>query len=216
VRWMYPRGLLKVLHDRTARFASRIEPPPLDRVATPATLTDALSALSRDAMICGGGTDLQLQRQQGLAAPHTVVSVTRVTELQEVKSLSDGTVEIGAAVTLSALAAAMARIAPWTVEAIETIASPQIREMATVGGNLLQAKRCWFYRNGFGCYKRLGGLAPCYAVGGDHRFYHAAVDGHRCQATTPSDLATIFLALDALVIISQALHRPRRNRGRRT
>ncbi len=202
VRWMYPRGLLKILHGRTARFASHVEPAPLDKVATPVTLTDALSALSPDAMICGGGTDLQLQRQQGLAAPRTLVSVARVTELQRIRSLADGTVEIGAAVTLSALATAMKRIASWTVEAIETIASAQIREMATVGGNLLQAKRCWFYRNGFGCYKRLGGLAPCYAVGGDHRFYHAAIDGHRCQATTPSDLATMFLALDAVAVIS--------------
>jgi CO/xanthine dehydrogenase Mo-binding subunit/CO/xanthine dehydrogenase FAD-binding subunit len=204
VRWVYPRGLLKVLHRRTARFASRVEPPQLDKVATPVTLADALSVLSPNAMICGGGTDLQLQRQQGLAAPRTLVSVAGVTELEGIKSRTDGTIEIGAAMTLSALAAAMARIAPWTVEAIETIASAQIREMATVGGNLLQAKRCWFYRNGFGCYKRLGGLAPCYAVDGDHRFYHAAISGHRCQATTPSDLATIFLALDASVSISRA------------
>src|SRR5207302_165421 len=58
-----------------------------------------------------------------------------------------------------------------------------------------------FYRSGFPCYKRLGGLAPCYAVNGDHRFYHAAIDGHRCQATTPSDLATVFTALDASAVI---------------
>ncbi len=203
VRWMYPRGLLKILHGRTARFASRVEPAPLDKVATPVMLAEALNALSPDAMICGGGTDLHLQRRQGLAAPRILVSVTGVTELGGIKSLTDGSLEIGAGVTLSALATAMKRIAPWTVEAIETIASAQIREMATVGGNLLQAKRCWFYRNGFGCYKRLGGLAPCYAVDGDHRFYHAAVGGHRCQATTPSDLATIFFALDAAVVISE-------------
>jgi CO/xanthine dehydrogenase Mo-binding subunit/CO/xanthine dehydrogenase FAD-binding subunit len=203
VRWLYPRGLLKVLHHRTTQFASRNEPAPLEHVATPASLADALQALTPTAKICGGGTDLQLQRQQGLAAPSTLVSLAGVAELQGVKTLDDGTIEIGAAVTLSALAAAMAKIAPWTVAAIETIASAQIREMATVGGNLLQAKRCWFYRNGFGCYKRLGGLAPCYAIEGDHRFYHAALGGHRCQATTPSDLATIFLALDAVVVIAR-------------
>jgi CO/xanthine dehydrogenase FAD-binding subunit len=50
----------------------------------------------------------------------------------------------------------------------------------------------------------LGGVAPCYAIEGDHRFHHAVIDGHRCQATTPSDLATVFRALDAeLVLVSR-------------
>jgi CO/xanthine dehydrogenase FAD-binding subunit len=66
----------------------------------------------------------------------------------------------------------------------------------------VQAKRCWFFRNGFDCYKRNGATSPCYAVLGDHRFQHAAVDGHRCQAVTPSDLATVLLALDADVEIT--------------
>src|SRR5262249_38930857 len=82
-------------------------------------------------------------------------------------------------------------------ETIAQIASPQIREAATVAGNLRQAKRCWFYRNGFDCYKRGGPARPCYAVMGDHRFYHAVTGGHRCQAVTPSDLATTLIALDA-------------------
>jgi CO/xanthine dehydrogenase FAD-binding subunit len=93
---------------------------------------------------------------------------------------------------------------PALAECIAGIASPQIRQAATVGGNLLQAKRCWFYRNDFPCFKRRGGLAPCYAIEGDHRFYHAAIDGHRCQAVTPSDLASLFLALDATVTITGA------------
>ena len=71
--------------------------------------------------------------------------------------------------------------------------------MATVGGNLCQAKRCWFYRNGFDCYKRRGATAPCYAVLGDNRYYHAVLGAHRCQAVTPSDLATVLVALDATV-----------------
>ncbi len=61
----------------------------------------------------------------------------------------------------------------------------------------MQAKRCWFFRNGFDCYKRNGATSPCYAVTGDHRFQHAAIDAHRCQAVTPSDLATVLVALDA-------------------
>jgi CO/xanthine dehydrogenase FAD-binding subunit len=84
-------------------------------------------------------------------------------------------------------------------ETIAQIASPQVREMATIAGNLCQQNRCWFFRNGFDCYKRGGPTCPCYAVLGDHRFYHAAVGAHRCQAVTPSDLATTLTALDASV-----------------
>tara|TARA_B110000116_G_scaffold150850_1_gene130462 strand:+ start:36 stop:716 length:681 start_codon:yes stop_codon:yes gene_type:complete len=76
--------------------------------------------------------------------------------------------------------------------------------MATVAGNLCQQKRCWFYRNDFNCFKRGGTTCPCYAVDGDHRFYHAAVGAHRCQAVTPSDLATAFSTLDAMVIIARS------------
>ena len=82
-------------------------------------------------------------------------------------------------------------------ELLDGLATPQIREMATVGGNLLQQKRCSFYRNGFNCYKRGGWTCPCYAVLGEHRFYHAVLGAHRCQTVTPSDLATGLLALDA-------------------
>jgi CO/xanthine dehydrogenase FAD-binding subunit len=89
-------------------------------------------------------------------------------------------------------------------QAAATIASEQIRNVATLGGNLVQAKRCWFFRNGFDCYKRSGVTAPCYAVTGDHRFYHAAMGGHRCQAVSPSDLATALTALDAQVVLESA------------
>jgi CO/xanthine dehydrogenase Mo-binding subunit/CO/xanthine dehydrogenase FAD-binding subunit len=204
VRWAYPRGLLRILHARTACFTSRVEPLPLDKVETPTTLAEARAALGSDAKLLGGGTDLLLLRRQGVIAPKRLISLARVAELQGIHTLPDGGIEIGAAVTLSALAEAMRGRVSMIADTAELIATPQVRELATVGGNLIQAKRCWFYRSGFGCYKRLGGLAPCYAVIGDHRFYHAAVDGHRCQATTPSDLATAFVALGASAIIVTA------------
>ena len=86
-------------------------------------------------------------------------------------------------------------------ETVRTIASPQIRAMATVAGNLCQEKRCWFYRNDFACFKRGGWTCPCYAVNGDHRYHHAVAGAHRCQAVTPSDLATTLVALDAEAIV---------------
>jgi CO/xanthine dehydrogenase FAD-binding subunit len=175
---------------------------PPKALATPKTLAELLAAVGPGASPLGGGTDLQPQRRQGINQAETLVWTGGVAELKTIEPLAHGGVRIGAATTLAALGEALGGRLPVVGEAVDTIASTQIREMATVGGNLVQAKRCWFFRNGFGCYKRLGGLAPCYAIEGDHRFHHAVIDGHRCQATTPSDLATVFQALDATAVLA--------------
>jgi CO/xanthine dehydrogenase Mo-binding subunit/CO/xanthine dehydrogenase FAD-binding subunit len=201
VRFAYPRGLLKILHGRNTQFPSHVEPAPVEKVESFTDLQSVMRAMGSDAAIFAGGTDLQLRRRQGLVQPKRLISLARVAELQEVKDTADGSIDIGAAVTLNALAKTLRHRVPMIAQAVDRIASAQIREMASVAGNLVQAKRCWFYRSGFGCYKRLGGLAPCYAIEGDHRFYHAAIDGNRCQATTPSDLATAFCAVGAEAII---------------
>jgi len=128
--------------------------------------------------------------------------VLDIPELQEINIKPDGTMLIGAAVTLTRLALTSKCSHPLLSDVIEQVASPQIRNMATLGGNLIQAKRCWFYRNDFPCYKRHGGLSPCYAITGDHRFYHTVIGGHRCQAVTPSDLATALVALQAVAVVT--------------
>jgi CO/xanthine dehydrogenase FAD-binding subunit len=131
-----------------------------------------------------------------------LVDLTLVPHLSRVETRDDGSVSIGAAVRLAQLGAATGT--GWDgviAETVRRIASPQVREMATVAGNLCQEKRCWFYRSDFLCYKRGGASCPCYAVQGDHRFYHAAVGAHRCQAVTPSDLATTLAALDASLVL---------------
>lgn len=202
VRWAYPRGLFGVLHARTGRFSSQGFAPPLERIAEPTRLAEAHAMLDAGGTALGGGTDLQLLRRQGIVPATKMVSTGRIAELGMIEALPDGRIEIGAAVKLAALATALRSRIPVVAQTIDTIAGAQIRELATVGGNLAQAKRCWFYRNGFGCYKRLGGLAPCYAINGDHRFYHAPIGAHRCQATTPSDLATTLASLDAEVVIA--------------
>jgi len=201
VRQSYPLGLLKLLHGRSAPPATCTDPAPLKEVATPDSLPAALVALNGTAVLMGGGTDVQLRRRQRLIEPETLVALRGVAGLKEIGTTADGWVEIGTATSLAALATAMRSRVPMIAEAIDTIASPQIRQMATLGGNLIQEKRCWFYRGGFNCFKRRGGLAPCYAIAGDHRFHHNAIDGHRCQAVTPSDLATVLLALEAQAVI---------------
>lgn len=202
VRRLYGHGLLDILHRRTRSIRTAVSAMPPKLLATPKTLTEVLAAVRPGASALGGGTDLQPQRRQGLNQAETLVWLGGVADLKAIEALADGGVRIGAAATLSALGEALADRLPIVGEAVDTIASTQIREMATVGGNLVQAKRCWFFRNGFGCYKRLGGLAPCYAIEGDHRFHHAVIGGHRCQATTPSDLATVFQALDGVAVLA--------------
>jgi CO/xanthine dehydrogenase Mo-binding subunit/CO/xanthine dehydrogenase FAD-binding subunit len=205
VRWLYPLGLLKLLHDRQLRHPASTRSPPIKRIDTPTTVEAAVDALKGGGAPLAGGTDLLPSRQQGLVRAGHFASLIEIAEMQGVRQEADGSVAIGAATTLAALAKAL----PMLLPTIATIASAQIRAMATVGGNLLQGKRCWFYRNGFNCYKRAGLSAPCYAIAGDHRFHHAVIGGHRCQAVTPSDLAAALIALDAEVTIAGRFGRRR-------
>ncbi len=202
VRWAYARGLFGWLHARALhRHGGPDLPRPLEAVSRPGTLRALLDDLAQGAAPVGGGTDLHLRRRLGFPVARRLASVTGAPELDGIEMGPDSW-RIGAAVTLEALGAAVRGALPALADAIAQIASPQIRQVATLGGQLLQTNRCWFLRNGFDCYKRRGGLAPCYAILGDHRFYHAALDGHRCQSVTPSDLAGVLTALDAVALVS--------------
>ncbi|MBW0093080.1 molybdopterin-dependent oxidoreductase [Pseudonocardia sp. KRD-184] len=203
IRWFYPRGLHHVLDTygtrlgRAHRARSRL-PAPEPVLHAPTGLDEALTLLATPgAAPLGGATDAPVERRRETRPAPVLVSVAAVTGLRPISRTPAG-LRIGAAATLAELAA-HPDAPPALAAAVATIASPQVRAAATVGGNLVQAKRCWFFRNGFDCYKRSGATSPCYAVLGDHRFQHAVVDGHRCQAVTPSDLATVLVALDASV-----------------
>jgi CO/xanthine dehydrogenase Mo-binding subunit/CO/xanthine dehydrogenase FAD-binding subunit len=204
-RWAYPRGLFRLLHRRVSTQASPAAPAAEAALDRPSGLDGLRASLAAGAAPLGGGTDLLLRRRIGLPAPSRLAAVGGVAELGRIERLADGGWRIGAGVVLADLSRGLAADLPALADAVDQIASPQVREMATLGGNLLQANRCWFLRNGFDCYKRRGGVAPCYAILGDHRFYHAAIDGHRCQSVTPSDLAAVLAALDAEVVVVPAV-----------
>lgn len=199
LRRLYPLGLHTVLHRYGTRMARRWPPRAVVDVVAPVDLDDAVRRLDRDSAVIGGGTDVAAQRQQGLTSPVRLVSTRDIEGMRRLELDDPTALVIGGAVTLRELAEAARHRVPVLTEVVETIASAQLRATATVAGNLLQAKRCWFFRNGFDCYKRGGATCPCYAVTGDHRFGHAVIGGHRCQAVTPSDLATVLVALDAAV-----------------
>ena len=201
VRWMYPRGLLYLLHRHGTKFARRRQPRPISGVERPETLDRALTLIeTQDGAPVGGATDFLVTKQLGLEDRSVVVDLKAVNDVAGIEMKGDGILRIGASSTLAELSAS--HLVPGVIrDTVEKIASAQIRQTATVAGNLCQQKRCWYYRSGFDCYKSGGPTCPCYAVMGDHRFYHAAMQAHRCQAVTPSDLATTLLAMGSGVIV---------------
>jgi CO/xanthine dehydrogenase Mo-binding subunit/xanthine dehydrogenase iron-sulfur cluster and FAD-binding subunit A len=211
MRQAYRHGLFQILHRRMMRRYRQPEPSVLESLEVPENLTELRTALAAGAAPIGGGTDIHLRRRLGLPSSPRLAAIAGVMELATVAPTEDGGIDIGAGVTLADLERAVRGLVPAITDAIDRIASPQIRAVATLGGNLVQANRCWFLRNGFDCYKRRGGLAPCYAILGDHRFYHAAIDGDRCQSVTPSDMATVLVGLDAVAVtVLPGLDVPRR------
>ena len=202
IRALYPRGLFAALHRWGTRFARDTKPAPVADLLTPAEVVDAIAQHQPGAEFIAGGTDLLVAREQGLSAPVRLIDLTTIRSLGDLGDNDQG-LTIGAGVRLEDLRTHVTERSDTVLaEALSELATHQIREMATVGGNLLQEKRCSFYRNGFSCYKRGGWTCPCYAVLGEHRFHHAVIDAHRCQAVTPSDLATAFLSLDATVEVA--------------
>lgn len=172
----------------------------------PNTLNDALAALSNGdhARILAGGTDLLGEMKRGVISPDRVVSLKAAEGLDAIRQQPDGTLTIGARVTLDQVAEhpLVARHCPMLTQATRQTASPQIRNVATLGGNLCQRPRCTYYRHpDFPCIRKHGGI--CYAVEGQNR-YHAIFGGYRCFFVHPSDTAPALMALNAQVQIVHA------------
>lgn len=169
----------------------------------PDRVDEALSVLASHGLAArplGGGTDLVagMMRDQvtgsGLPYPSHLVDVTTLPELSGVR-FGDDVCLIGAATTLVDVAESAELGAGWPllVEAASNVATAEIRAIATVGGNIHQRPRCWFFRaKDFDCIKKGGDI--CYALHGDSR-YNAIFGGHSCYIVHPSDLATALVAL---------------------
>jgi len=164
----------------------------------PATLEEALGLLGRPgALPMFGGTDLIGQIDRGILEPALLVDMQH-TGLHDIAQAGEG-VSIGAGVTLATLAAS-ALVAPYTaiVSAASSAASPILRNVGTVGGNLCQGTRCWYFRGeDWHCW--LGGGDTCYAQIGDHR-KHGLKPGD-CISAHPSDLAPALAACGARVVV---------------
>jgi xanthine dehydrogenase YagS FAD-binding subunit len=167
--------------------------------ASAATLEDALGQLGRDGAVrpLAGGTDLLTLMKAELATPERLVDVKRVAGLSA--AIEDGPdgVTIGALATLADLesSALLRERCAVLGEAAAVAATPQLRNMATVGGNLLQRPRCWYFRGRHAdCW--LKGGSDCPARAGENQLHALFGDGP-CVAVHPSDLAPALVALDA-------------------
>jgi xanthine dehydrogenase YagS FAD-binding subunit len=153
----------------------------------PSSPEEAARALGNGSRALAGGTELVPLMRDGLVRADTLVDIGDV-----VPRGVDGT-RIGAGTTLAELEVD-ARIPQALREACTQAASPQLRSMGTIGGNLLQATRCWYWRLGFDCW--LHGGEKCFARDGAHG-EHAIFGNEQCASAHPSDIAAALLALGA-------------------
>jgi xanthine dehydrogenase YagS FAD-binding subunit len=186
----------------------------------PATVFDAIAAAAEPgATYLAAGTNLLDLMKGGITRPNRLVDVTRLPGLDRIERLPDGGMRIGALVRNADLAhdPDFARSYPAIAEALLSRASAQLRDAATVGGNLLQRTRCgYFYDVASACNKREPG-AGCDALHGENRLHAVLGWSEACIATHPSDFCVPLVALDAVVEIEgkagrrevavEALHR---------
>lgn len=168
--------------------------------ANPSSLSDAIALLPSkwgDTEVLAGGTDLLSRMKDHVSTPGRIINIKGVSELGSIQD-ADGGCRIGALVTFEELLAhdALVKSFPSIAEAVRGVSSPQIRSTGTVGGDLLQRPRCWFYRGGYGLLAQDDkdkSLVP----GGDNRYH--AIFGNEGPAyfVSPSSLAPALVALGA-------------------
>ncbi len=183
---------------------------PFEHVDAP-TVGDARALLAPAAADGGwaarplaGGTDLLTTLKAGLHEPVRLVNLKRIPGLAGIAA-QDGGLRLGALVTLDTLDRDPQVRARYTAlaEAAALAASPQLRNMGTLGGNLAQEPRCWYYRSpDFPCW--LKGGEWCYARHGENSHHAIFTEDSRCVSVYPGDPATALLALDAQVRIATA------------
>jgi xanthine dehydrogenase YagS FAD-binding subunit len=170
----------------------------------PASVDEALTLLDRygsEAWVLAGGLDSFDWLKDRAKRAAVVVDLSQVSELRGIREV-DGGLEIGAMATLTEVVRhpVVRERYGLLMEAAELVASPQIRNQGTLGGNVSQDTRCWYYRSGWTCYRAGGNI--CYAdTPTAINREHAILEADRCVAVTPSDTAPALVALDAQMVI---------------
>jgi xanthine dehydrogenase YagS FAD-binding subunit len=147
--------------------------------------------------LLAGGTDLLDRQKQYVSEPDKVISLSAIKSLAAIK-VGDDAIVIGAATKLQDIAEhkELRERFPAVAEAAAVVAGPQIRNMATLGGNLCQRNRCWYFRDEH-VHCLLKGGDKCYALDGENQYHAIFTQGHQCVIVNPSTVATGLIALHA-------------------
>src|SRR5450755_3749434 len=177
---------------------------PAFELLQPSSIADAqrlLEQQGRDGWVLAGGMDSFDWLKDRIKKPKVVVDLSGIAELKGVRATPDG-IEIGAMTTLTEAVQhpVIREKYKLLADGAELAASPQIRNQGTLGGNVSQDTRCWYYRSGWKCYRAVGNI--CFAdtptaVNREHAILHA----DRCVAVNPSDSAPALIALEAQMVI---------------
>jgi xanthine dehydrogenase YagS FAD-binding subunit len=177
---------------------------PAFELLQPSSIADAQKLLEqqgRDGWVLAGGMDSFDWLKDRIKKPRVVVDLSGIAELKGIRTTDDG-IEIGAMTTLTEVVQhpAIKEKYKLLAESAELVASPQIRNQGTIGGNVSQDARCWYYRAGWPCYRAGGNI--CYADTPEGRNReHAILHAERCVAVNPSDTAPALIAVDAKFVI---------------
>jgi xanthine dehydrogenase YagS FAD-binding subunit len=171
----------------------------------PTSLKSALAHLSDPgAVVHAGGTDLLPCLREHILPIKKVVSISALRELHGITEAADGSLRIGALTTIHAVAEhprVRDRFSGLAQAAAE-VASPQLRHQGTIGGNICQKPRCWYYRGDFNCLRKGGGT--CFAADGENQFHCIFGGGGICFIVHPSDTAPALVALKATARVAGA------------
>ena len=174
------------------------------------TIDEALGQLNNGAMVKAGGIDLLDLMKEGIVAPPKLVNIRNIDALRGISVTGNG-LRLGSLSTLSEIAShpEIQRTYAALADAAGHAATPQVRNMATLGGNITQRPRCWYFRSSdFDCKKKGGTSDDCHAHEGENQ-YHAIMNNGTCAMVHPSSTAVPLLAMNAQVeLVSQ--------RGKRT
>lgn len=170
----------------------------------PTAIDDAIALLGQygsEAWVLAGGLDSFDWLKDRIKRPKVVVDLSQIKELKGVRSV-DGGLEIGAMTTLTEVVRHPTVREKYSIlaDAAEAAASPQIRNQGTIGGNVSQDARCWYYRGGWPCYRAGGNICYADTPSGMNR-EHAILQADRCVAVNPSDSAPALIVLDAKMVI---------------
>lgn len=165
------------------------------------SIREAVKQLTSDgARLHAGGTDLLGCLRDNVFDAEKVVSISRLNALRGIRETPEGGLRIGALTTITEIAESplVRHRYHALAQAASEVASPQLRNQGTIGGNICQKPRCWYYRGEFHCLRKGGDR--CYAVGGENQF-HCIFGGDMCYIVHPSDTAPALVALEAVARI---------------